>query len=423
MKKCERFLWRVILNIRNFKYEIFEKEFIIQLIQINLYVLFNYIKNNPLIFISEKYENLIDEYLFKSISIQLQYITNENNKEKIEIDSKKVIEYIKLLFHSFIIPRRSYKRSFERIKVDYNKINNKIKFLKNVYQPAQRSEEWYSYRHETLTASNIWKVFKNETTRNQLIYEKCGPRKEFNKPSINSPMHWGQKYEPVSVLYYEKIYNTKISDFGLIPHNKYSFLAASPDGINTDENNYLYGRMLEIKNVVSREISGIPKSEYWIQMQLQMEVCQLNECDFLETKFIEYLSYEEFKEDGEFNFSKDGKFKGIILAFEDEFEELYFEYKPLDLNEQQYKLWKNEKIRENFNKGDLIKEIYWKLEFTSCILVLRNKFWFNQSLPILTEFWNIIKEEKITGYQHRAPKKRIKQDTKPFCLIDKTLFS
>ena len=134
------------------------------------------------------------------------------------------------------------------------------------------------------------KVFKNETTRNQLIYEKCGPRKEFNKPSINSPMHWGQKYEPVSILYYEKIYKTKISDFGLIPHNKYSFLAASPDGINTDKNNYLFGRMLEIKNVVSREISGIPKSEYWIQMQLQMEVCELNECDFLETKFIEYLS-------------------------------------------------------------------------------------------------------------------------------------
>ena len=74
-----------------------------------------------------------------------------------------------------------------------------------------------------------------------------------------------------------------------------------------DKNNYLFGRMLEIKNVVSREITGIQKSEYWIQMQLQMEVCELNECDFLETKFIEYLSYEEFKEDGEFNFSKDNK--------------------------------------------------------------------------------------------------------------------
>ena len=44
-------------------------------------------------------------------------------------------------------------------------------------------------------------------------------------------------------------------------------LGASPDGINTDKTSQLYGRMLEIKNIVNREINGIPKSEYWIQMQ------------------------------------------------------------------------------------------------------------------------------------------------------------
>ena len=423
MKKSEKFLRRVILNMRKFKYEIFDKNFAIQLIEINLYVLFNYIKKNPLIFISEKFENLINEYLLNSINIQLNYMINEINKEKIEIDSKKIIEYIKLIFYSFIIPRRSYDSSFQRIIVDTEKMEKKIEFLKNIYQPSQRSDEWYKYRHGTLTASNIWKIFKNETTRNQLIYEKCSSRKEFNKPSINSPMHWGQKYEPVSVLYYQKKYNTKISDFGLIPHNKYKFLAASPDGINTDKNNYLFGRMLEIKNVVSREISGIPKSEYWIQMQLQMEVCELNECDFLETKFIEYLSYDEFEEDGKFNYSNDNKLKGIILVFEDKLEDLYFEYKPLDLNEEEYRLWKDKKIKENIEKGNLIKEIYWKLEYVSCILVLRNKFWFDKSLPILSNFWDIIEEEKIKGFQHRCPKKRIKEDTKPFCLIDKTLFS
>ena len=55
--------------------------------------------------------------------------------------------------------------------------------------------------------------------------------------------------------------------------------------------------MLEIKNVVSREISGIPKFEYWVQMQIQMEVCDLNECDFLETKFVEYENYEDYLND------------------------------------------------------------------------------------------------------------------------------
>ena len=53
--------------------------------------------------------------------------------------------------------------------------------------------------------------------------------------------------------------NTKISDFGCIQHEKYNYIGASPDGINTDPNSILYGRMLEIKNIVNRDITGIPK--------------------------------------------------------------------------------------------------------------------------------------------------------------------
>ena len=33
-------------------------------------------------------------------------------------------------------------------------------------------------------------------------------------------------------------------------------------------------------------------------MQLQMEVCDLDECDFLETKFTEYENFKEFCDDG-----------------------------------------------------------------------------------------------------------------------------
>jgi hypothetical protein len=112
-------------------------------------------------------------------------------------------------------------------------------------------------------------------------------------------MLWGQKYEPVSVLYYEYINKTIITEFGCIPHKDYSFIAASPDGIVCDSSSNLYGRMIEIKNVVSREITGIPKMEYWIQMQLQMEVCDLNECDFLETKFLQYDTEEEYMNDND----------------------------------------------------------------------------------------------------------------------------
>ena len=67
--------------------------------------------------------------------------------------------------------------------------------------------------------------------------------------------------------------------------------------------------------IVNRKITGIPKEEYWIQMQLQMETCNLNECDFLETRFCEYESKEEFEKDGTFTTSLDGKPKGIIMYY------------------------------------------------------------------------------------------------------------
>ena len=413
-----RSLKKNINNILSFKYCYLNKDTILDLIEINIFTLVNFIKNNPLIFMEDKYDKIIDEYLLSILQIQFNSTENIENQDFILKDLKQIVVFIKNLFNNYILPCRSYRSTFCRIKPNIIKLEKQLDYLINVYQPAQRSDEWYKFRHNTLTASNIWKVFKSQYSRNQLIYEKCEPMKEFNKPNINSPMHWGQKYEPVSIMYYEKFYNTKISDFGCIPHKEYSFLAASPDGINTDKNNYLFGRMLEIKNVVSRDITGIPKCEYWIQMQLQMEVCELNECDFLETKFIEYLDYEEFINDGNFNYSLDNKEKGIILVFEKEDGDLYFKYKPLDMLESDYLIWK--KTLQNNIDDVMIREIYWKLDVVSCILVLRNKFWFNQVLPIIKDFWEIVSKEKIEGYSHRAPKKKaIKQVSG--CLINTLL--
>ena len=94
-----------------------------------------------------------------------------------------------------------------------------------------------------MTASNIWKVFGTQRAQNEIIYEKCNDIdvNKFSNVNTESPMHWGQKYEPVSIEWYEAKYKTKVSDFGCIPHEKYKFLAASPDGIVTDETSNLFG--------------------------------------------------------------------------------------------------------------------------------------------------------------------------------------
>ena len=313
-------------------------------------------------------------------------------------------------------------------------IEEKINRLRNIPQPTQRTPEWYEFRWNLITASNAWKAFESQSAINQLIYEKCQPIKPFDEIgnsfeevkmiNINTPFHWGQKYEPLSVMIYEHMYNSKIEDFGCIQHSSYKFIGASPDGIVIKSNTSRYGRMLEIKNPVSREITGIPKKEYWVQMQLQMEVCDLDECDFFETKFVEYPDYESYINDSALAYdlsgnefksyvtTNNGSYKGTIIYFHTKDGAPYYLYKPLNLYLiEEITNWEEESIEkyqsEPYNYT-FIKFIYWKVEKMSCVLVLRNREWFKNNVGQLEKVWKIIEEERITGYEHRAPNKKQK---------------
>lgn len=321
------------------------------------------------------------------------------------------IELCQNLVFKFYIPKRSYNKSYIRkITTNHNKIKATLFKLQNIPQPEQRTPEWYVFRNSTLTASNIYKIFMSESTQSQLILEKCCPSdpSKYKNNNLNSPMHWGQKYERVSILYYEHINNTKVSEFGCIPHRNYSYIAASPDGIICDENSNIYGRMLEIKNVVSREINGIPKTEYWIQMQIQMEVCDLNECDFLETKFLEYCDIDEYKEDYITNISSNIHC-GFIMQFSINNEDVHYEYPPFNLHNiesDEYNDWTNLMLEKN-KDNSYVRNIYWKLETISCVLVLRNKLWFKYIQPYIETFWNALVSEKNDGsYVNRINSKQ-----------------
>ena len=152
-------------------------------------------------------------------------------------------------------------------------------------------------------------------------------------------------------------------------------------------------------------------------MQLQMEVCNLNECDFLETKFVEYQNAHEFFKDGSFQRTHDKKQKGIILQFNVDKKNIY-EYAPLNIDEQQFTIWENEQIQKH-SPTNYLNTIYWKLEQYSCSLVLRNKLWFKEAILQMEKVWNIVLEERISGYQHRAPQKKIKKPTsQEKCLLN-----
>jgi len=277
---------------------------------------------------------------------------------------------------------------FQRGRTSYlapspcDNIDSKIHAIRLKPQPKQKTPEWYEYRHKLLTASSIYKALGSDAKQRELLTNKQSVFVAYENTCVEGPMHWGVKYEPVSIQYYSYINHTVVEEFGCVTHDTYTFLGASPDGINVNPASPLYGRMLEIKNPFTRVINGTPKEEYWVQCQVQMEVCDLNACDFLETKFIEYESEEAFREDGTFLMSVDGKYKGTILQFFTD--KVVYEYAPFQCTEAEYETWKDECM--NVEQRSWIKTIHWKLDDVSCLLILRNKDWFQLMLPLFQQF-------------------------------------
>ncbi len=274
-----------------------------------------------------------------------------------------------------------------------------IDALQAIPQDAQRTPEWYEFRLQHLTASNAYKVFGSQAAKNQLIYEKCMPGKVYAQPKdIDSPLNWGQRYEPITVQLYEKYNQTTVKDFGCIAHPVHHFLAASPDGIVVGGNNY--GRMIEIKNVTSRAIVQVPKPDYYVQMQLQMEVWNLDECDFVETKFVEFKNQEEMNEK-----RTAGQQVGVIQVY---YVDSHYKYEYMPLDHDNVDDWISKTSGDQENGLVWFKTVYWLLEVYSCVLVKRQKAWFEKAaLPRLRNVWETIVEERDSqDVSHRAPTKR-----------------
>jgi putative phage-type endonuclease len=357
---------------------------------------------------------------------ELQTIYEDVYCEMLEEECMVIIQKVCRHYFSNVMPRRSYKTSFAKPRVHINKLSVSIDRLRNVPQHEQRTPEWYIDRWNMISASSAWKALSSDSYKNSIIYEKCTPidTSKYAHINVDSPFHWGQKYEPLSIQIYEDKYSTKVEDFGCIPHPDFPNIGASPDGINTDPKSSRYGRMVEVKNRFSESvpITGIPKEEYWIQMQLQMNVCDLNECDFLETRFKQYNTYDDFYKDGDtFQNTTDGKMKGIYLCFEKNGMP-HYEYPDLHITKDEFDMWETKTIKLKAEEGyEWISYIYWYLDKMSCVLVFRNKQWFNLALIELNTVWDTIIKERETGYEHRSPNKRVKKvhdPAKSKCLID-----
>jgi len=413
---------------------IFNEDESLELYETCLHLMEEFVKNNPTMITEPDFDDIFED----NINELMEDIFAETDIFYLEEDLDEILSQAKTDFFKDFMPIRSYPDSVILEEPDYEYVEGQIAYLKSKPQPVQRTKEWYDFRHNLITASNAYKAFESQSNKNQLIYEKCQPNPSsslmedlntdlavdvainsetkiihFQAPvqmvNVNSSLHHGQKYEPLSVMIYEDTYKTKVDDFGCIQHETHVFLGASPDGINVDRDSLRYGRMLEIKNIVNREIDGIPKKEYWIQMQLQMEVCDLDECDFLETKFTEYENAAAYWAD------TSGKRRGIIMYFHAKEGKPFYKYMPLSLVEiQDIDKWQEEMMdlyQSSKYKYVWIKDYYWKLDIVSCVLVCRNRQWFKDNVEGLASIWSTIVSERVSGYEHRAPNRKPRPTT------------
>lgn len=368
--------------------------------------------------IKNKITESITENILNSIFLICDNDNENDNTSKMDlIDENEIYSFVNdrvNIYFEYVFPNiYSFSQIPRSIKIDefdnnrsvnhidtINVLQKKIDFLKTQYQPEQRTAEWYEFRNRIMTASNMYKILGTQSQYNSFICEKCLPlNTSHSQPdntgnSLNS-LNWGKKYEKLTLQIYENIFKTQVSEFGCIIHPTYNYIGASPDGIVTGDSLHPhYGRMIEIKNIVNREITGVPLEAYWVQMQIQMEVCDLNICNFIETRFKECDTIDEWK-------LIDANQKGVVITniLSDNIKlEYTFVIYNIDSNEEDF-------IQRWNLKNGQVK--WWYMDEFSCVVVPRNKGWFEFVLPKLTEAWNTIIREKETGeYKIRLPKKK-----------------
>lgn len=349
-----------------------------------------------------------NQYDIQELIINVQLIYEQFNKSFDESLCKK------LIIERFpVLPPIYNKQVLDELKI-------KIDKLKLIKQPAQRSEEWYEFRNNRLTASDLATAINLNPygNRKKLIANKCGYKEAF---MMNGAITHGVKYEPVATDIYEKLNNVTVYEYGCVPHDKIDYFAASPDGIcECDENNINYaGRMLEIKCPSKRALTGFVPEYYELQIQGQLEVCDLEYCDFLECVIKEYNSIDEYINDSlddNLNRGKNKLRKGVIIEiYNNNTQSSEYIYKYHFNSKKEIEIWEETTLNNYLNSDvyDYNGTSYWYLQEYSIILVKRDIERFKEIKKGIDIFWSDVLKYREIGYETLVKtKEKKKYETK-----------
>jgi putative phage-type endonuclease len=244
----------------------------------------------------------------------------------------------------------------------------------------QRSDAWHDRSSNMLTASEIFKAKASATasSRRELIMSKLLPRSG-GSGGVAS-LDWGTQFEEVAKELVEQS-GISVRDLACVIHPEYPFLGASPDGLllGTEPR---HGRLIEIKCPISREVdpgAPIPDS-YYDQVQLQLVCTGLQECEYVEFKFVKH-SYAEWMAATQIKscFAVSTVNRKVV-------------YKKI-ADTRTLQEWMMSFMEDRLD-WDLV---YWSLKSRKDLLIQKDAEWFTEHFPSFQSVWNEIVEYRKSG--------------------------
>ena len=364
-------------------------------------------KQDILDYINNNYSSVIGNiHIYENEIInELINLCNDVNEAQNKNDNQLISE--KYLINSIV-------KEFINNNFKYNERRDKLYKLLQLDLPEQRSPEWYEMRRDKLTASSIATAMGDDNYKSKynLIYDKIT-----NAPHIsNIHTEWGTKYEEIATLFYQLITKTTVKEFGMIPHPDFPIFGASPDGIvgalKPGAGKELFGRMLEIKVPPKRVIEpGVCPKHYWMQVQGQLEVCDLPDADFLQCKIEEFCigshySCDNFYENGVIihGYTSDKLEKGCVITYKNKCDPIgCIKYIYSELYQPNHKVieWRDNECERILNDGgEVIDCKFWKLLIYDVTFVKRDKDFWNKVVPEIINFWSDVLKWRKKGIEN-----------------------
>jgi hypothetical protein len=280
-------------------------------------------------------------------------------------------------------------------------------------QTPQKSAAWYAESYNMISGHEFGSIVTGSPAeRAATIAKKCTPPEiAEGQPDQNivfltppeglSPFKWGWRFEPVARDLFEMQFSqgTVYDGLGRVKHSTLPNLGASPDGLIATGPRV--GRLVELKCPISRQLNGSIPVQYWVQMQLQAEVCDVEAVEYFEVQLGSFLQTEQTHAGFEAAIASAklpwiGKVC-VIADHEDDASNTYrYEYSPLFTTSPtgiiECLAWKPSA------HGVVLESALWMVKDYYTTTVLRNRrWWATVGQPAYEEFWRAVREARADG--------------------------